>query len=574
MDVRQTDHSGAEPAVAVGVLGSIENLEQRFLRRLEGQLPAQLGIDLLQPAGSVAGHDLVALAVVADQEVGRFERLIAGEHFEHFERIAHANVERIGVEGVGQHFLALGLVPQPHQDHSPFAAGGAELRHSLQGRAIVVGRGRIALQPVERVGQCDVKLAGVRVGRVHLGDQLDQPALGPGGAVGRRPAVERPVDGRQSAQQGFALRIQRPGLLQRFQGFVELGVGQIDVGPGQMGRQLPRIDLQRPIERRLGFAQLIVLHRLRGERGMNRSRVGIQGQGRLELAAGVGLVVLFQKQQAHLQVGRPIIGRLLQNVGIQLVDQKVELIADPIPAGKLGRRQADAVQRIRILQLVAVVIVDQPFVGRVGRRQIAPHAQQLGGQPAGGQQIAVALQGLLDRFVGRGVIAPLELQPRQLRRQPGQFGRRLEGLLQRLLGRFAVTGRRLCPGNAERRGFRLLARKLAKRFERFLVARPAAAAFRPPRCPRVPRRRRGSQAAQPRPGPKPRRRQDDGRDRPQTWTKTRKLSWRPGGLLRSASRMTARVYRIAPGGLLQAAACGRPGPDTAFASGSARRARA
>ena len=288
VDVRQADHPGAEPAVAVGVFGPVENLEQRLLRRLEGQLLAQLRIHLLQVPGGIAGQDLVALAIVADDEVRRLERLVTVEYFQHLERIAHADVERVGVERLVQHFLSLGLAPQTHQHQAPFTPGGAQLRHPLERCAVIVGRGRIALQTIERVGQRGIKLARVRIGRVDFGDQPGQPAAA---SLRRarcrrncpRSAVERPVHCGQAAQRLLAARVERPGRFERGQGLVQFDVGEMDVGLGQMRGQEMRIDLQRAIDRGLGLAQLIVLHGLGSQRGVHFGRIGVERQRRLEL---------------------------------------------------------------------------------------------------------------------------------------------------------------------------------------------------------------------------------------------------------------------------------------------------
>ncbi len=184
---------------------------------------------------------------------------------------------------------------------------------------------------------------------------------------------------------------------------------------------------------------------------MHLGRVGIEHQRGFEFLGGVGLVVLLGKQPAGLVAGSPIRGVRLEQVGIKLVDEKTELIAQAVPAGELGRAQADGVQRVGILDVVGIVVVDQPLVVGVGFFELAGRGEQFGADPVSRHLLGVEFERGVDGRLGRGVVAPLESQAGQFgleRRRVGEFRCRSE----RFDGLVAIACRFLAAGDAQRGG--------------------------------------------------------------------------------------------------------------------------
>ncbi len=170
---------------------------------------------------------------------------------------------------------------------------------------------------------------------------------------------------------------------------------------------------------------------------MDLGRLRIELQGGLELAGGVGLVVLLQEEQPGLVMRRPT-GRIeLQGVGIQLVDEEVELVGEAAPPRILGGGQTDPAERFGLLHVVIVVEIDQPMIAALGLLQAALGAIQLGPDPAGQQLLVVQCK--RRPHAGRRLlqVAAIEGQTGQLRLKLRAFFRqglqRPDGLL-----RFAV----------------------------------------------------------------------------------------------------------------------------------------
>ena len=133
-----------------------------------------------------------------------------------------------------------------------------------------------------------------------------------------------------------------------------------------------RIDFDRPIDFSLRFRQIVILNRQRRQRRMHFGRIGIDRRRLVELLRRIGLVEFFQIQHSGIEMGRPIVFIKFDQIGIKIVHQKLELIAQPIPPGILRRPQADEPQRIGIGDFVgAIVVIDQPFVAVVGFLQAA-----------------------------------------------------------------------------------------------------------------------------------------------------------------------------------------------------------
>ena len=97
-DVRQADHAGAKPLMAVKPAGTIKDLDQRLARRRVAEPPAEFRQHLRDVPDGIAGQQLVVLAAVLDRKTARVERLHRIEHVEHFQRVFHPHVKRIGRE--------------------------------------------------------------------------------------------------------------------------------------------------------------------------------------------------------------------------------------------------------------------------------------------------------------------------------------------------------------------------------------------------------------------------------------------------------------------------------------------
>ena len=124
-----------------------------------------------------AGQHFVLAAIELDHKVLGLDRRIAGEHFEHFDRVAHADVERIDLERLLERLLRRDFVGQAHLDQAQLPVRRDELRHPLDRLAVKPLGGRIPAQPVEAVAEGVVELAGVRVSLVDFVDQFAKGSL-------------------------------------------------------------------------------------------------------------------------------------------------------------------------------------------------------------------------------------------------------------------------------------------------------------------------------------------------------------------------------------------------------------
>lgn len=199
---------------------------------------------------------------------------------------------------------------------------------------------------------------------------------------------------------------------------------------------------------------------------MDLCGIRVQGQRRLEMIGRVFLVVLLQKQQAGFQMGRPEVGIEFQSVGIQFGDQKLKLVAHAIPSGVLGRGQADPTQRFGRLDLMIVVILDQPAIGLGRLVELARHTEQLALNPTGKQLLRVRAKRRLHVTGGRRIVAAVERQQGQLGMQvgvfPGTGHERLDRLVQLSLGRMRSSEPQHASGRfragIDLPGLRILAR--------------------------------------------------------------------------------------------------------------------
>ncbi len=216
------------------------------------------------------------------------------------------------------------------------------------------------------------------------------------------------------------MRIERQGVFfQHFQRLRRLEVRPHDVGLGQPGVEQVRIELQRPADFGLRLGDIVLRQPDLSQRGMHLGRLRIDVQGPAKFLGGVGIVVFFEKQLAGLVFCRPEVGLQLESVGIKLVHQKIELVRLAIPTREQRGRPADPTQRLGIVDLVVVVIADQPPAAVLGLVQTAVNPMQLDLNPAGKRLLRVELQRRIDLRLGFLVIAPLERQPGKFREQQG-----------------------------------------------------------------------------------------------------------------------------------------------------------
>ena len=191
----------------------------------------------------------------------------------------------------------------------------------------------------------------------------------------------------------------------------------MDVGLQQVRGQQLGVDFQGALDGGLGHPQLEFIERQLAKRHLHFGRVGIDRQRRLEGLRGFGLIVLLGEQPARLVLRLPARRVERQQVGIELVDEKTKLVALAIPAGRFGCRQANAMQVVRILDVLLVELLDQCLVVGFGFGQFAGGRVQLGADPAG-QHVAGLEYERRRRQLRRGRrITPLESQPGQLGRQ-------------------------------------------------------------------------------------------------------------------------------------------------------------
>ncbi len=124
---------------------------------------------------------------------------------------------------------------------------------------------------------------------------------------------------------------------------------------------------------------------------------------------------------------RPVIGRKLEQVGIELVDQKMKLAAEPLPTGVLRGAAPDRAQRVGVFDLLLIVVeIDQRSIAGKRFFEASGAAMQFGRHPprpslasAGGQQAKRGFR----LGVGFGQIAPFERQFGELGGDRARFGR-------------------------------------------------------------------------------------------------------------------------------------------------------
>ncbi len=380
--------------MAVEPLGRVENFDQRAPRRLVAEQLAQLRIDGLDVPGGVAAQPPIGLAVVLDHEMAAAGDLQRVQHLEHLQGVLHAEVEWIGLEGVLEQCLRFLLAAHAHVEH-PQAGLRTDMPGHHPNRLAEESLGFGLLVPLlKHLGDGVEEFAGVGIPPRHFTDQTSEagvraggrrPVHGrcPGGLLPRR-RVQQHVAGGDAAERLFIHGVQRQDLLleklQRLLGF--------QVHPGQIGLDLPggqrpRIDFQRPAQRRFGLLDLVVLQGQHRQGRVDLGRPRIQRQGGLQLVGGIHLVVFLHEQQTGLEMGGPI-GRIgLQRVGIQLVDQEMKLTGQSVPPCILRGGQSDPTERFGLLDLVIVVELDEPMVAAFSLVQAARRAIQFGLDPAG-----------------------------------------------------------------------------------------------------------------------------------------------------------------------------------------------
>ncbi len=345
----------------------VKDLHERRAGRLVAELLTDLAVDSFQMPREIRNQAGVGLLVL-DHEMRRGAGLHGIEHVEHFQRVLHAHVERIGVEGLLEHRAGIGLATHPHQEQ---AQPGVRLGLSWQEAnrlAEIAFRGGMLVAGLQHLGQVLVELAGVGV---PLGDFRRQGVEPRAGGLVRR-AIEHQVASGDPRQRRFVDRIER----QEFLAEQPQGLAGLIVEPGHVGCELPDrgqvgIDFPGPAERGLGLIELEVGHRQFGQGDVDLGRTGVDQQGRLELLGGIGPIVLLHEEQPGLEVGGPVVLIELHRRGEEVVHEEVELVAEPVPAGILGGRAADPAQRLGLLHVVAVIEVDQAAVMVLGLVQAA-----------------------------------------------------------------------------------------------------------------------------------------------------------------------------------------------------------
>ena len=115
----------------------------------------------------------------------------------------------------------------------------------------------------------------------------------------------------------------------------------------------------------------------------------------MKLPGRVGPVVLLQEQHPCLIASRPIVGLLLESVGIQFMHQELELVGLPIPTRPLRGGQTNPAERFGRHIVVGVVIVDQPAIASVGFIEPAGRSIQFSDDPSGKQLVPVEPDRLL-----------------------------------------------------------------------------------------------------------------------------------------------------------------------------------
>ena len=152
----------AEPGVARLPLRLVEDLHERRARRLVAELLPDLAVDGFQVPGDVGNQAGVGL-VVLDHEMRRGAGLHGIEHVEHVQRVLHADVERIGVEGLLEQRAGIGLAAHPHQQQAQPGVRFGLPRQEANGLAEIAFRGGVPVADLQHLGQLGVELAGVRV---------------------------------------------------------------------------------------------------------------------------------------------------------------------------------------------------------------------------------------------------------------------------------------------------------------------------------------------------------------------------------------------------------------------------
>ena len=102
------------------------------------------------------GNPIEIAAVVVWQVKDSAQALFDVEHFEHFERVAHAHVKWVGVKRLVQQLLSLRLFAQPHERHTQLAARRGQIEIGARFR---------------RIRACEIGDIGARVGRIARAHQ-------------------------------------------------------------------------------------------------------------------------------------------------------------------------------------------------------------------------------------------------------------------------------------------------------------------------------------------------------------------------------------------------------------------
>ena len=163
----------------------------------------------------------------------------------------------------------------------------------------------------------------------------------------------------------------------------------------------------------LRCAELEGVERQLAQRRVHLGRVGIERQRRLEFLRRRRPGCTFRHTGGPPRNGpanRFRIGR--EQIGIELVDQKAELVAQPVPAGKLRGSQADPSQAFAIRTGVLVVCVNQPPIGVVGFGQFSRGGHHFGVHPMRKRLIRIELERRGHLLGGQRIVSPQTCQPR------------------------------------------------------------------------------------------------------------------------------------------------------------------
>ncbi len=420
--------------MAGGALGAAEDLDQRSLGRLEAQLLRDLRVDLLfEVVRREAGEQAVARPIESDDKMGRLDRAVVLEHFEHVERVSDPGVERVDLRGLGEDLPRPSLVPQSHGEHAEPPRRGHELWHPAARLFVVAGGIRVLRHQVEAGREARKERAAVRIAPDRFGDHRLH-ARAPVLAV---DPVERAVGGGQPAERLLVGGIERAGPVQRRERPAGTERGHLQVGAELVRLLQPWIDRERALDRGARRIEIELLDRNAGPCRMHLRGVRVDRHGRVQLARGVARVVLLDEEPRRLEVSRPV-GRIArQRVGEEGVDEEVELRGVPVPARVLRAGEADPAEHFGIddAVLLAVVVADEPEIAVVRGVQPAGDAIELSGEEVRRGLVRIVGERGIDEVFRGVVIAAFELElcflgeerdsVRMLRRRGGEHAERL-----------------------------------------------------------------------------------------------------------------------------------------------------